>query len=155
MKHLRILLIALAALTVTACSKKTLVSSDIKTKTRTVLTDTLVKVKVPVPIKAIEIDTETVDGTVVKEENGIKVTVTHKNGRTKVKAETLPDTVNADVPLKNKETTTTTVVERVYEKQDTWIGRAIKTLGSHLTILIIALAVLAILAWRFKKTLFG
>lgn len=155
MKIPRILIALVAVIALASCSKKVLTSSEVKTSTKTIYTDTLVSVKVPVPIKTVELDTALLNGTVVKEENGIKITVTNTNGRTNVKAETLPDTVKADVPLKNKETTTTTVIEKVYEKQDTWLGKAIKAVGSHLTILIIAIAVLAVLIWRFKKTLFG
>lgn len=145
------------AVSAAACSKKTLISSEVKTRTTTVLTDTLVEVKVAVPIKTVELDTETVDGTVVKQENGIKVTVTHKDGRTKVKAETLPDTAKATVKLQNKETTTIKETEKVYEKKETLFKRVLNKVFGWLPAIIFSAVISAVIIlaiiYRIKRKL--
>jgi hypothetical protein len=70
-----------------------------------VLANTLIHVSVPVPIKSIELDTTLVSGTFVKEENGMRVTVTKQGDRIKVKTETLPDSVKTVVKLQNERVT--------------------------------------------------
>lgn len=149
-----------------ACSKKVMTSSEIKTTKTIVYTDTLVNVKVPVPIKKIHVDTTLRDTKVILPKGVSKAVINKENAEMKVQvtidslgnviidAETKMDSVKAQILLKNKEIKELTEKVLEYEKKETKFAILVKRLAAGLGGSVLTILILVVIAYRiYRKVL--